>query len=157
MDLYALLKLAHLLGAAVLFGTGLGIAFFMFWADRTGDVPTVAATARAVVLADYLFTATAVVLQPITGVGLALHLGYSLWEGWILLSLALYAMIGACWLPVVWLQRQMRDLAAEAASDGAPLTAVYRRHMRHWFLLGWPAFLGVLAIYWLMITRPDLG
>lgn len=157
MDLYPLLKLAHLLGAAVLFGTGFGIAFFMFWVDRTGDPQTIAATARAVVLADTLFTATAVVLQPITGVGLALHLGYSLWEGWIVLSLGLYVMIGACWLPVVWLQRQMRDLAAEAAATGAPLTPIYRRHMRRWFLLGWPAFLGVLAIYWLMITRPDLG
>jgi len=146
----------HLLGAGVLFGTGLGIAFFMFWAHRTGDARAIATTAKIVVSADYIFTATAVVAQPITGALLARELGYSLTEGWILVSLGLYVLTGLCWLPVVWLQLKMRDLAVAAAAGGAPLPDAYYRAQRAWFWLGWPAFAAVMAIYWLMISRPEL-
>lgn len=156
MDIYVFFKLVHVLGAAVLFGTGLGIAFFMFSADRGGDVGPIAATLRSVVVADFLFTATAVVLQPVTGVALALERGYSLIEDWIAASLVLYVVVGLCWLPVVRLQMQMRDLARAAAENRAALPDAYHRKMRIWFWLGWPAFSGVIAIYWLMVAKPDL-
>ena len=105
-----------MIGASVLLGTGAGIAFFMLLAHRTGNAAVVAGVARIVVIADFLFTATAVVLQPITGVALARIVGYSLGEGWIVLSIMLYLVTGAFWLPVVWMQMRMRDLAAAAAA-----------------------------------------
>jgi uncharacterized membrane protein len=154
---YLLLKYLHVIGAAVLLGTGAGIAFFMVMAHRTGEAALVAATARTVVIADYLFTATAVVAQPVTGLLLAHVAGYALTEGWILASIALYLFTGAFWLPVVWMQARMRDLAREAAAAGAPLPPAYHRLYRLWFAFGFPAFFAVLAIFWLMIARPDLG
>ncbi len=146
----------HLLGAAVLFGTGLGIAFFMYMAHRTGDAATIAATARTVVIADAMFTLNAVIAQPVSGAALALSIGYSMWEPWIALSLALYAVIGLCWLPVVGIQLRLRELAAAAARAGTPLPDAYHRLFRIWFALGWPAFLGVIAIFALMIFKPQL-
>jgi uncharacterized membrane protein len=153
--LYHLLKFAHVIGAAVLLGTGAGIAFFMLMAHRDGRPAVVAGTARIVVIADFLFTATAVVAQPVTGVWLALHVGYPLTEGWIMLSVFLYLLTGAFWLPVVWMQMRMRDLAAAAASDGTALPDDYRRLFGLWFAFGFPAFAAVLAIFWLMIQRPS--
>jgi uncharacterized membrane protein len=153
-DLYLTLKLIHILGAAVLFGTGLGIAFFMFMAHRTRDAAAIAATARIVVIADALFTATAVVVQPITGAGMALLVGFSLFHWWIVATIALYVLVGLCWLPVVWIQIQLRNLAAAAARDGAPLPGRYHKLFRIWFWLGWPAFAGVIAIFALMIWKP---
>lgn len=153
---YFILKFLHVIGAAVLLGTGAGIAFFMVMANRTGSAAIVAATARTVVVADYLFTATAVVAQPVTGVLLARSVGYSLGEGWIVASIALYLFTGAFWLPVVWMQKRMRDLAIEAVAAGAPLPDVYHRLYRRWFAFGFPAFAAVLAIFWLMIARPLL-
>ena len=154
IDLILALKLVHVLGAAVLFGTGAGIAFFMLMAHRTRDAATIAATARIVVIADALFTATAVVLQPLTGLALAHLIGFSLWEPWIVLSLALYVLVGLCWLPVVWIQMRLRDLAAAAAAQGRALPDRYMTLFRVWFWLGWPAFLGVLAIFALMLWKP---
>lgn len=151
---YLILKYLHVIGAAVLLGTGAGIAFFMLMAHRTGSPSTVAAVARIVVIADFLFTATAVVAQPVTGVLLALHLGYPLSEFWIALSVALYLLTGAFWLPVVWMQLRMRDLAAAAAASAKPLPPAYHRLYRLWFLFGFPAFAAVMAIFWLMIARP---
>jgi uncharacterized membrane protein len=154
--LYFMLKYLHVIGASVLLGTGAGIAFFMLLAHRTGDARIVAAVARIVVVADFLFTATAVVLQPITGVALAWHVGYSLWDGWIALSILLYLFTGAFWLPVVWMQMEMRRLAEQAAAIGAPLPPRYHSLFRLWFLFGFPAFGAVMAIFWLMIARPNL-
>ena len=156
MAFYFALKLAHVLGAAVLFGTGLGIAFFMVMAHRTGDPATIAHTAGTVVVADALFTATAVVLQPVTGALLAREAGFPLSEGWIALSLALYGLVGAFWLPVLRLQWRMRNLAREAARRGGPLPAAYRRCYRLWFACGWPAFAAVIAIFGLMIAKPSI-
>ena len=149
-----LLLLVHVLSAAVLFGTGLGIAFFMVWAHRTRDAATVAAVSGIVVVADFLFTATAVVVQPLTGVALALDRGWSLAEPWLLATYALYAFTGACWLPVVVIQIRMARLAREAAAAGVGLPDAYHRLYRVWFTLGWPAFSAVIAIYALMLTRP---
>jgi uncharacterized membrane protein len=148
------LKLIHILGAAVLFGTGLGIAFFMFMAHRTGEPAAIAHTARIVVVGDALFTATAVVLQPLTGWGLAVLSGYPMSSFWIRATLVLYVAVGLCWLPVVWLQLKMRDMALAAARKRTALPARYHRYYRMWFYLGWPAFIGVIAIFALMLWKP---
>ena len=152
--LYFLLKYLHVIGASVLLGTGAGIAFFMLLAHGTGDARLVAGVARIVVVADFLFTATAVVLQPITGAALVWHVGYSFADHWILLSIILYLVTGAFWLPVVWMQARMRTLATEAASAARPLPPAYHRLFRWWFAFGFPAFAAVAAIFWLMIARP---
>lgn len=156
-EIEPLLRFAHVIGATVLFGTGAGIAFFMVMARRSGDAAHIARTARTVVLADFLFTATAVVLQPVTGVALAWAIGWDLTEGWILLSIALYVFTGLFWLPVVWIQMRLRDLAEAAVAGGTALPARWHRLYRIWFACGIPAFLAVLAIFWLMLARPDLG
>lgn len=153
---YFLLKMVHIIGAAVLLGTGAGIAFFMLVAHLRGDPREIAGVARTVVLADFLFTASAVVLQPITGTWLAWSSGYSLCDGWIAASIALYLVTGACWLPVVWMQMQMRDLAVGAVETNAKLPARYYRLFRWWFAFGFPAFAAVLVIFWLMIARPPI-
>lgn len=149
------LKALHIIGATVLLGTGAGIAFFMLMAHRTGDARLIAHTARIVVIADLIFTASAVVIQPITGAGLAMMAGYPILRGWIGASLALYAITGAFWLPVVWMQVRMRDLAESAAAAGAPLPPAYHRLWKAWFACGFPAFAAVLAIIWLMIAKPS--
>ena len=154
-DIYLTLKLIHILGSAVLFGTGLGIAFFMWMANRSRDPAAIADTARIVVIADVLFTATAVVVQPVTGFAMMLLVGFTPWHFWIAASLALYVLVGLCWLPVVWIQLQLRNLAAAAARDGTALPERYHRLFRVWFWLGWPAFLGVIAIFALMIWKPQ--
>jgi len=156
MTTILVLKLVHLIGAAVLFGTGLGIAFFMYMAHRTGDPATIAATARTVVIGDVMFTLNAVIAQPVSGAALALSIGYSLWEPWIVVSLALYVVIGLCWLPVLGIQLRLRELAAAAVRTSTPLPDAYHRLFRTWFALGWPAFLGVIAIFALMIFKPQL-
>jgi uncharacterized membrane protein len=150
------LKLVHILGAAVLFGTGLGIAFFMWMANRFGDPAHIAATARTVVIADTVFTAVAVLVQPISGALLVWLIGYSLLESWILAALALYVVVGSCWLPVVVIQIRLRDLAHAAAQKSAMLPDEYRRLYAIWFALGWPAFIGVILIFGLMIWKPAL-
>jgi uncharacterized membrane protein len=154
MSPYLLLKTLHIVGATVLLGTGAGIAFFMLMAHRTRDARLVAHTASVVVVADVVFTATAVVLQPITGAGLAALAGYPLLRGWVALSLALYVLVGFFWLPVVWMQLRMRDLARVAAAQGAALPPAYHRLWRLWFACGVPAFGAVLAIVWLMTAKP---
>jgi uncharacterized membrane protein len=152
--LYFVLKYLHVIGASVLLGTGGGIAFFMLMAHLRGDPRLIAGVARIVVVADFVFTATAVVVQPLTGVLLARAMNYSLWEGWIVLSIALYVITGLFWLPVVWMQIRMRDLATEAAARDEPLPGAYHRLFWSWFAFGFPAFAAVLGIFWLMIARP---
>jgi uncharacterized membrane protein len=156
MMLYFVLKYLHIIGASVLLGTGAGIAFFMLRAHLTGDAKVIAAVARIVVLADFVFTATAVVAQPLTGLALAHQAGYALAEGWIMLSIVLYVLTGIFWLPVVWIQIRIQDLAAASAAEGKPLPSRYYVLFRIWFALGFPAFGAVMAIFWLMITRPAL-
>lgn len=156
MTPYLALKFLHIIGATVLLGTGAGIAFFMLLAHRTGEAAVVASVARIVVIADFLFTATAVIAQPITGVLLAWSMGYALDESWIVLSVALYLVTGAFWLPVVWMQMRMRDLAAAAAREGQALSEDYQRLFRLWFASGFPAFAAVLATFWLMTAKPQV-
>src|SRR5262249_45587715 len=154
MNWYFTLKLIHIVSSAVLFGTGLGIAFFMWMAHRAGDARTIAQTARTVAIADAVFTANAVVIQLATGLALAGYAGFSLRESWLLAALALYVFVGLCWLPVVWIQLRLRDAALWSVAKGAPLPARYHRLFGIWFWLGWPAFLGVLMIFALMVWKP---
>jgi uncharacterized membrane protein len=140
----------------VIFGTGTGIAFFMLMAHRTGDAAFIGRTARVVVIADMLFTAAAVILQPITGWLLMRSTGVHFDESWIIASLALYLIAGIFWLPVVWMQARMRDLTVAAATANAPLPDAYYRLFRLWFLFGFPGFGAVLAIIVLMVAKPVL-
>ena len=147
----------HVVGACVLLGTGAGIAFFMVVSNRSGDPALIAHTARIVVLADAVFTATAALAQPVTGYLLARQAGWPLSEPWILAAIGLYLLVGMFWLPVVWLQIRLRRLAAAARDAGQPLPAAYHRLYRIWFACGVPAFVAVLAIVWLMVAKPSLG
>lgn len=155
MSLFLLLKTLHIIGAAVLLGTGAGIAFFMLMGHRSGDPKIIAHTAGVVVIADTVFTATAVVLQPITGATLAWLAGYPVFRGWVAVSLTLYVMVGAFWAPVVWMQLKMRDLARAAVAEGTALPPAYHRLWKLWFAFGFPAFGAVLAIVWLMTAKPQ--
>jgi len=155
MTLYFLaLQYLHVIGATVLLGTGAGIAFFMVRAHRTRDAFVIAGVARIVVTADFAFTATAVVVQPVTGYLLARFLGYPIVDGWIALSLILYGITGAFWIPVVFIQVRMRNLAEAAVRGGTVLPPAYHRLFWAWFACGFPAFAAVLAILWLMTSRP---
>ena len=153
---YIDLKFLHIIGSTVLLGTGMGIAFFMVMAHRSKDVAVIAGVARIVVIADFLFTATAVVAQPVTGLLLANVQNYPLTSSWIVASLALYVFIGLFWLPVVYFQMRIRDLAANAVAQNKPLPADYYWYYRVWFAFGFPAFFSVMTIFWLMIARPQL-
>jgi len=157
MDYEPLLRWLHVIGAAALLGTGAGIAFFMLMAVRTRSPQLIASVAQFVVIADTLFTTTAVIAQPVTGFLLARTIGWPLSEGWLQLSLLLYAVTGLFWLPVVWIQIQLRNIARQAAADDKPLPARFDRLFRIWFAAGIPAFAAVLAILWLMLNRPAIG
>lgn len=151
--LYLSLKTLHILSMLLLFGTGLGSAFYKWMADRSGNLAHIAVTNRHVVLADWLFTTPTVIFQPISGLAMALLAGYSLSSDWIAISLALYCFAGACWLPVVWLQIRMQRLSAEALAQQTPLPAVYWRMTRYWFWLGLPAFSAMLLVVALMVFK----
>ena len=151
------LLLAHVVGATVLFGTGAGIAFFMVMAHRTRDAVLIAHVAGTVVIADTIFTATAAIFQPVTGYLLARAIGWELWEGWIALSLLLYIVTGLFWLPVVWIQIRLRNLARVAAKSGSALPPAYFSLYRIWFACGFPAFFAVIGILWLMLTKPSIA
>lgn len=156
MNAYLALKLVHVLASTILFGTGLGTAFHMWMTHRTGDVRAIASAARLTVLADWLFTAPAVIVQPLTGLALAHLGGFGFTQSWLIAAMALYVFAGACWLPVVALQLRARRLAARALADGDDLPLAYFRCMRIWFALGWPAFLAVVVVFWLMVAKPAL-
>lgn len=148
------LRWTHVIGATVLLGTGAGIAFFMVMAHRTRDAKLIAHTASTVVIADWLFTASTVIIQPITGYLLARAIGWPLTEGWLMWSLILYFVVGVFWIPVVWIQHQLRDMALAAVQNSSDLPARYDRLYKIWFAFGFPAFLAVLTILWLMVNRP---
>jgi uncharacterized membrane protein len=152
---YLLLKYLHVIGGMVILGTGAGIAFFMVMAHLSRDAAFIARTAGVVVLADMVFTATAVIAQPATGYLLMRELGLPFTEGWVTLSLVLYGVAGAFWLPVVWMQARMRDLALEAAARGEALPPAYHQLFRLWFAFGIPGFGAVMLIIWLMIAKPS--
>lgn len=152
---YLIVKTLHILSATFLFGTGVGTAFYLLVTTMGRDVRVVAAVTRWVVVADWLFTATTAIAQPLTGWWLAQRMGVLVMEvGWLRWSVHLYALAIACWLPVVVLQIRLRDLAARAAADGTPLPPAYWRAFRWWVALGVPALFAFLAIFWLMVAKP---
>ena len=155
MNGYFVLKVVHVISAAVLFGTGLGIAFFKWITDRTGNTGAIRVVSEKVVLADWLFTLPAIFVQAATGVALARLLGYPLFRGWLAWAIALFCLAGICWIPVVWLQLRMRDLARMSEREGAPIGSLYRTYARVWFWLGVPAFASVVLVFWLMIAKPQ--
>lgn len=156
MEPYFVAKWLHILSSTVLFGTGIGTAFQMVMAMRTGRTETVHSVASNVVLADWLFTTPAGIVQPLTGLWLVSILGLDLTARWLVLTYALYVLAFLCWAPVVRLQIRIRDLAAEALASGAPLPAEAHRLYRIWFLLGWPAFLALTVVFYLMVAKPAL-
>jgi uncharacterized membrane protein len=155
MTLYLLVKYLHVLGAVVILGTGTGIAFFMLMAHRSGDAAFIARTAATVVVADLLFTLTAVLVQPVTGGVLMALSGATLGERWLVTSLGLYVVAGLFWIPVIFMQIEMRDLARLAVAGERPLPPRYFALFRRWFVFGIPGFGSVMVILWLMIAKPQ--
>lgn len=153
MSYYLLIKYLHILSSTILFGTGIGTACNMFFAHRTRDPYLIAMTSKYVVMADWVFTGTSGFLQPVTGLALAYVAGYSLTSVWLLGSIIGYLIAAVCWFPVVYLQIKMRDLALVAYQSQRELPAAYFRYYRYWFILGWPAFLSLLGVFYLMVTK----
>ncbi|MGY8525577.1 DUF2269 family protein [Paracidovorax citrulli] len=151
---YITLKWIHVVASTLLFGTGVGSAFYLLAATLTRDTHAVAVTSRHVVIADWLFTTSTAILQPLTGYMLVRTANFPWQADWLKFSVILYVIAIACWLPVVWLQMRMRNVAAAAAGTGAPLPPAYWRYFRWWFILGVPALFAFLAIFWLMVAKP---
>jgi len=154
MTLYFLIKYLHVLGAIVILGTGSGIAFFMLMAHRSHDADFIARTASVVVIADAIFTLSAVLVQPITGGLLMMLSATPITERWLLASLALFVIAGLFWVPVVFMQIEMRDLARNAAAQHIALPERYFILFRRWFAFGFPGFGATMLILWLMIAKP---
>lgn len=151
---YLIVKWLHILSSTLLFGTGLGSAYYMYFANRCGDPRVIAVVTRHVVWADWLFTTPTVIFQPLSGLYLAYVAGFPLFSGWIIWSFALYFLAGACWLPVVWLQLRMRDMAEAAHRHGQTLPPLYWRYGRIWLGLGIPAFIAMVIVFYLMVVKP---
>jgi uncharacterized membrane protein len=154
MDIYLLVKTLHIISAAIILGTGIGIANFMFFGHRAGLPQERAFAARMTVKADFLFTLPSVILQPATGAWLVWQGGYRWNDYWLVLTYVLYLLAGACWVPVVIIQMRLKTML-QAYARGEPFDkASYERLFRVWFVLGWPAFAGVIVIFWLMVNKP---
>lgn len=156
MDVYLLVKWLHIVSSTVLFGFGAGTAWYLWNAHLTGDAALIAKVGRMVVTADWIFTGTSGIVQPASGISLVRLAGYSWTEPWLVATYALYLLAFGCWAPVVWLQIKAQRLAQKAADRGEPLGADYRKTMHLWFALGWPAFLGLMVVFWLMVAKPPL-
>ena len=154
MTFYLLLKTLHILSSTLLFGTGLGSAYYAWRAWRRGQVATIATTFRHLVAADWLFTTPTAILQPLSGLAMVHLGGWPLGQHWLLVTLVLYVLAGLCWLPVVWLQLRMADMAEAAAAANEALPPHYWRYARLWERLGYPAFVAMLAIFFLMVLKP---
>ncbi|WP_446831794.1 DUF2269 family protein [Candidatus Foliamicus sp.] len=155
MTLHLFIKLIHVVSSTLILGTGIGTAFFMLTAYRSGDMAAIRVTSRHVVLADWIFTTPAVVLQLATGLWLTSYLGISYSSAWFLASLAMFVLVGACWLPVVWIQIRLRQMIDAHSGDALPKR--FSTLMRIWIALGVPAFLLTLTLFWLMVFKPGLN
>ena len=153
MDYYLTIKMIHILAAVVVAGTGTGIAFFMFMANRSNNVQAIAVTTKHVVLADWIFTFPAVVVQFVTGIMLVNILNYSYSSAWFLAVISLFIFIGVCWLPVIFLQYRLKQLADQAIEEGI-LSDSFKKTMKLWTALGIPAFASIIIIFWLMVFKP---
>lgn len=154
--LYFWLKLIHVLSSTILFGTGIGTASVMVYGHRTKNPIVIAAISKYVVFADWIFTGTSGILQPITGLGMVYLAGFSWTSFWILGSIIGYVIAASCWFPVVYLQIRMRDLALEAVKNNTDLPNEYYQYFNYWFILGWPAFLSLIGVFYLMTNKPVL-
>jgi uncharacterized membrane protein len=155
VEVYLLARTMHIVSATVLFGTGLGIAFFFLMGMRSGDPVMGWFAARTTAVADMLFTLTAGIVQPLTGFWLIAIAGHNLFAPWLVATYALYLLALACWLPVVWLQLRIRDMFA-AQVRGEPVDAARLQcFFRWWFALGWPAFIALVIVFWLMVSKPQ--
>ncbi|MEO6080382.1 MAG: DUF2269 domain-containing protein [Steroidobacteraceae bacterium] len=155
MSMYLLYKLLHILSSVVLVGVGAGSAFYMLFTLRTRNIEAIAAVSRLVVVADWCFTTPAILVQPLTGYMLMRMLGVTFETPWIQWTLALYLLTGICWLPVVWLQIRLRDMACAAQCTGAELPQLFWRYAKYWELLGYPAFIAMVVVYYLMVFKPN--
>jgi len=153
MDAYTLIKTLHILSATILFGTGLGTAFF-FWSARRDEDSARLYAARTTVRADFLFTLPAVIVQPLTGAWMIVRAGYDPGALWLSATFGFYLVAGACWVPVVWIQARMARMLAGKVTGRAFDAARYERLRRIWFALGWPAFAAGIAIFFLMVAKP---
>jgi uncharacterized membrane protein len=154
MDTHLLVKTLHIISATVVFGTGMGIASFMLFGQFGCDPAAQTFAARTTVRADFLFTLPAVIVQPLSGVWLISHGGFAWNDYWLVLTYALYLLAGACWLPVLAIQMRMTAMLEGKAQGAAFGEVAYRRLFCWWFVLGWPAFGGLVAIFWLMVAKP---
>jgi uncharacterized membrane protein len=154
MNTYLTIKWLHILSSVALVGTGFGTAFYLFFCNRSRNLEAIAEVSRLVVRADTWFTTPAVIFQPLSGLWLMYRGGWDLQTGWIAASIALFFLAGACWLPVVWLQLRLRDMACAARTRQQPLPARYWRYARWWELLGYPAFVAMAAVFYLMVAKP---
>lgn len=157
MSLYLTLKWIHILSSVVLVGTGFGSAYYMFFVNRSRNVPAQAVVSTLVVRADWWFTTPTGIIQPATGFAMAYLAGLPLGTPWLAASVVLFVFAGACWLPVVWLQIRMAAMAQEATRMGTPLPETYWRYARRWEWLGYPAFVAMLAVFYLMVAKPALA
>lgn len=154
MDLYTAIKLLHILSSTILFGTGIGIAFFMLRSAFTKNIHEKFFAARNTVVADYYFTLPAVIVQPLSGIAL-IYLGGFQWDDfWLRATYAIYLIAGLCWIPVVWIQIQLKNMIAESIERQSELPPRYHRLFKVWFTLGWPAFIGLVVVFYLMVTKP---
>lgn len=154
MNMYLVVKALHVISATILFGTGLGIAFFTFRSHFTDDVQQKLYAIRTTVLADYLFTAPAAVVQPLSGAWLVWKGGFEWSDTWLLATYAIYILAALCWLPVVWIQIELKKMLVHSVSNRTSLPERYHSLFRVWFILGWPAFIGLAIVFFLMVAKP---
>ena len=154
MDLYLSIKTLHILSSTILFGTGIGIAFFMIRSRFTDNIREKSYVTKNTVLADYLFTLPAVVVQPVSGIALIHMAGFDWTAYWLLATYVIYIIAGLCWLTVVWIQIQLKEICLEATENGTELPERYNKLFKIWFLLGWPTFAGLVAVFYLMVAKP---
>ena len=154
MNEYLVVKTIHVISSTILFGTGIGSAYYMLAASLGREPQVVHAVVRQVVRADWLFTTPAVIVQPLTGLWLVHLAGFPWTSTWIVASVALYLVAGACWLPVVWMQIRMREMSRVAAADNTPLPPAYERYLRIWTGLGAIAFSALVVVFGLMVAKP---
>lgn len=154
MNTYLIVKWLHILSSVLIVGTGFGTAFYLYFANRSRNVAAVAVVSRLVVKADTWFTTPGVIFQPLSGYWLMSEAGWRMETGWIAASIALFLLTGACWLPVLWLQLRLRDMAAVADMANEALPPRYWRYARLWVWLGYPAFIAMLVVFYLMVAKP---
>ena len=154
MDLYNSIKTLHIISSTILFGTGIGIAFFTFRSWFSDNIDEKLYATRNTVFADYLFTLPAVVIQPFSGIALIYIADFDWTAFWLMATYVIYIVVGLCWLPVVWIQIQFKNMCIEAVKNGDGLPERYNRLSKIWFLLGWPAFMGLVVVFYLMVAKP---